>query len=165
MKKYFSHGFTLIETLIVMAIILSFLGFVTVNILNIEPRSSIQLNTTTIVADIKNQQLKAMTGSTYNNLTSEFGIYFQTNQYTLFAGNNYQAGHAANVVIPLSDATTMSNSTFPDGPNTATVVFNKNTGEIYNFNQSANTITFRNSVSNETKTLVFNKLGVITAVQ
>jgi len=158
MKLKKIHGFTLIETIIAITVFLIFLGMVTLNILNIEPRSANVLNTSTIIADIKTQQLKAMTGATFNSLTSNFGIFFETDKYTLFAGDSYQEGHASNVVITLPINTTLSNTAFPGG----TIIFLKNSGEINNFVNGANTLTFNNSISNESKTIIFNKLGVIT---
>lgn len=156
MKK----GYTLIETLLVMSIFISLVAIVTLTILNIEPRSAIRLNTTTVIADIKKQQLKALTGATYLGATTNFGIYFQSDKYTLFAGDNYSGGNASNVEITLPQKTIMSGVTFPS----ATIVFAKYTGEINNFINGSNTLTFQNSVSNEAQTITLNKLGVITSV-
>lgn len=158
MSKTSQKGFSIIETLIVMAVFLSFLGLLSMNLINIEPRASINLATSTIIADIRKQQLKAMTGDTFNNLTADFGIYLESSRYILFPGNSYQGGAAGNSVFNLADNISITDIGFPS----SIIVFQKGSGEI---SSGGNSFTVRNSVSSELKTITFNKMGAVIQVQ
>jgi len=161
MKQKISYGFTLIEVLVVLGIFILFLGFLTINIMNIEPKTSLKLDTSTVIADIKKQQLRAMTGDSFNNQPLAFGIFLESNRYTLFGGSTYQAGNPGNSVIALPDNTLIQNITFPG----SVIVFLQNSGVINNFVNGANTFAIRNSITNDVKTVTFNKLGTVVQVQ
>ena len=96
-------GFTLIEVLIVISVFILFLGMVVINLNNIIPHASFNIDPYTIIADIKNQQLKSMTGDAYNNLPSAYGVYLEENRYIFFAGNTYQEGSQGNIIVNLPE--------------------------------------------------------------
>ena len=154
-KANWKSGFTIIEILLVMGIFLMFLGFISINLINREPQASLELNTTSIIADIKNQQLQAMTGENAGGDQSDFGVYFDSDSYTLFSGSSYVPGETGNVVVNLPDNLSFSATDFPS----STIVFNRLEGDIKNFSAGADSFTVTNSVSGKSETVIFNRLG------
>ena len=155
------RGFTLIEVLVAAAIFIFLSTLVSINLINIEPRISLNEQISVISSDIRKQQLLSMTGGSDSSSTSDFGVYLENNKYTLFAGSSYSAGQSKNIVVSLPANTQITNITIPG----STIVFKRNLGEINNFVNGSNTFKVNNSITNETKTVTFNKLGVITSVQ
>jgi len=158
MKQKINSGFTLLEVLVVIAVFSMLLGLLTINLINSEPKASLNLDTATVIADIRNQQLKAMTGNSYNNLPSAYGVYLEADSYTLFAGNSFNSNDPGNAVFNLPENTSFENITFPG----SIIVFQKGNGEI---SAGGNSFRIRNSISGESKLVTFNKLGVVTSVQ
>jgi len=156
--KFKHNGFTLIELLVAMSVFIFLSTLVTINIINVEPRMSLNSQITTLIADIRNQQLKAMTGGTDNDVLSDFGVYLESDKYTLFSGISYQIGKTNNSVIKLADNMQISNITFPG----STIIFQKESGEIIS---GGNSFSVRNSISGEIKSVTFNKLGVVTLIE
>ena len=155
------RGFTLIEVLVAAAIFIFLSTLVSINLISIEPRISLNEQVSVISSDIRKQQLLSMTGGSDNSATSDFGVYLENNKYTLFAGSSYSAGQSKNIIVSLPTNTQITNITIPG----STIVFKKNLGEINNFVSGSNTFKVNNSITNESKKITFNKLGIITAVQ
>src|SRR3989338_2423261 len=104
-------GFTLIELLVVLSFFASFFGLATVRLLSSVQKTTSTATLTTLISDIKSQQIKAMTGDTQGTgLNNNYGIYFGNNQYTLFTGV-YSSGNAFNFSIPLGGNLQFINST------------------------------------------------------
>ncbi|OGD85668.1 hypothetical protein A2164_03070 [Candidatus Curtissbacteria bacterium RBG_13_35_7] len=146
-------AFTLIEILLVIAIFAILAGFTTINL--IKPQTSASINSTvnTLVADIKEQQLKSMVGDTEGqSIAQTYGVRFETNRYILFHGM-YNPSEPSNFEINLD-----SNTTFTNLPSTQEFIFLKKSGEIIN----PNSLTIQNNETNEQKTLTINRLGAIT---
>jgi len=100
------RGFTLIEVMLVMAIFSLLMGFVTINLLRPQNKASVDSLSTQLIADIKQQQLKAMVGDSEGQATSQqFGVYFESDGYTLFRGSSYSASEASNFEVTLEDVT------------------------------------------------------------
>src|SRR5438874_474005 len=80
------HGFTLIELIVITAIFTTLLGFMTLNFLNVRNRTSITAELNSMIAELKEQQIRAMVGDTAGSGTSnyDYGIHFETTSYTLF---------------------------------------------------------------------------------
>lgn len=153
-------GVTLVEVLIVFGIfsILAGLGFV--NILNVRSSASVSSSEYTLISDIKNQQIKAMTGDTEGRgVPDTYGIYIQPNQYTLFHGQNYSAGDSSNFTVPITPDFNLS-TTFASNK----IVFASGSGEIINFISGQNSIMFTNTSTNVQSTIQLNKHGVIITV-
>lgn len=147
-------GFTFIELIVVLGILGTLLGIVVVNLLSATQKTSLQTTTTTLVSDLSRQQIRAMAQGTQ-------GIYFETEQYTLFSGASYVATDSANAVIPLGESIEINNVLFPSSQ----IVFVKGSGEISGFSNGNNTITVLNTASGEEKEITLNRFGVITEVQ
>lgn len=148
-------GFTFPELIIILSILAVVFGFITINLVNSQHRSSLTGTVDTLISDMKSQQLKAMVGATEGRTSADsYGIYFQTNNYTLFHGTTYSSSDPANFVITLDPLVQFAS--FP-----ATVVFSQRSGET----GMVNTITIQD-IGNSTnqKTIMVNRYGVITQV-
>ena len=111
-----------------------------------------------LVTDIKNQQLKAMAGDGGSEVSAEpYGLYIQSNQYTLFKDTTYSAGNTENFTVQNIGGITLS-TTFPSSQ----IIFAEGTGEVSGFSGSNNTLTITNPNGGESRTLTLNRYGAIT---
>lgn len=155
-------GFTLIESIFVISIIALLTGLVTINLFNIQDKTSLATTIDTLVSDIKQQQIKAMIGDTEGRASSDnYGIYFQQNDYILFHGSSFSPGDPSNITINLSqDKMQFVNIYFPS----ATLLFFKVSGEFFGFADDLNTISIRHNLSGEQKTIKINRYGAVTDI-
>jgi prepilin-type N-terminal cleavage/methylation domain-containing protein len=155
MKK----GFTLIEIIVVMAIFLTLTGLAMMNILRPQQQAILSSATHVLITDIKSQQLKSMIGESSTGTAPEYyGIYFESNKYTLFPGTIYDANNANNFVVNLDSTLQISANTFPSSQ----VVFNRISGEVSNFSSNNNSVTLKNLTNLEVKKVSINAYGAIT---
>ena len=144
-----------------MGVITILLTFVYFNLFGSQQRVNLDITISILVNDLKNQQNKAISGSTDNRTSYDsYGIYFQSDKYILFHGPNLKLGDTSNFVINLNQGTTFSQVNLPDSQ----VVFASSSGEIAYFNPSQNTVTISASGSNQQKTITFNRYGVVISV-
>ncbi len=156
-----NRGFTLVETIMVMGIMATFLGIVTVGVLGFQRRASLSEVTNILVSDLQAQQVKAMTGASVSgSVPTGYGIYFEPNRYVLFSGSSYSPSDPANASVSLASPVSISSVGF--GGNT--VVFLRRSGEILGFVAGADDITIATD-NGETKTIRLNRYGVVTLVQ
>lgn len=154
-------GATLLELITVIGIFATLFGIVTINVLNPGEKASLQGSFTTLISDIKQQQIKAIAYDAEGDVvTKDHGIYFSQNSYTLFSGTTYISTSSSNFVVALGNNVEFSSVLFPN----QAVVFAKGTGEIVGYNPDMDTITIKNKQNNETKTVQVNRLGVITDI-
>lgn len=155
------RGFTIPELLIVMSVFGILITFITINLLGLQRKTSLNAVVTTLITDMKHQQVKAMSGDTEGRSSSDnYGIYFESDRYTLFHGNYYVLSDTSNFVVNLSEDLEFSSILFPS----STMLFANGSGEIVDFNPGLNTIVLRNKGTGEKKTIEINKHGVITGV-
>lgn len=155
-KRIFSGGYTLPELLITMGIFAILVSLVTINLTYSQQNQTNDTTITTLISDIKEQQLKAMVGDTEGRATPDvYGIYFEANRYTLFHGNTYSASDPTNFVINL-------NPTLQFIPINKTLLFLKLSGQVSGYSSGANTITLKNTTTNDQKTIRFNQFGIVT---
>ena len=155
LKKY--PGFTLIELALIMGIIAILVSFITINLLKPQTTASIASTVQILGADIKEQQIKAMSGDSDGETTTDSqGIYFESNRYTLFRGPNYTSGsHYFQVDM---DQNLILSNTLPSSQ----VVFTKRSGEVADYTSDADTVTLSHSQSGEQKIITINRYGAIT---
>lgn len=155
------RGFTYPELIVIMGVVSMLFGFITVNLLSIQHKASINATTTMLISDIKSQQIKAMVGEKETGLTgASYGIYFEQNRYILFVGPVYLPTEPSNFPINLEQNMQFTNIAFPN----ATLVFSQGSGEVSTFIEGASSVTLKKTVGNEQKTIVINRYGVITSV-
>lgn len=164
MKKWINEqiqiqaGFTIIEALIVMSIFISLIGLSTINLLNAKHKSSLSTSVDTFIADLKQQQIKAMTGDTEGRANSgNYGIFLDAGKYTLFH-DAYSATESTNFNIKLGDNIEFSNVTFPSSQ----IIFLQGSGEVSGYMSGSNTLTIKDIIDNSQKTILLNEYGVVT---
>jgi prepilin-type N-terminal cleavage/methylation domain-containing protein len=148
------QGFTLIELLIVIGIIAIVSSFAVINLIRPQTKASLDSTLTPLVSDIKEQQLKAMVGDGSGSTPSAYGIYFETNKYTIFKGNTYSLSDTNNFIVNLQGDTSITN-TFTSNQ----IVFSQRSGEVVGFSSPNNTLTI--SSGGDSKTITVNALGNI----
>lgn len=155
------EGFSLIELLLVVGLLTVLLGIVTINLLTSQGKASLSATIDVFISDMKQQQTKTMVGDNQGEGSAEsYGIYFEANRYVLFKGTIYVNGAASNIEVPLEDNIQFSTINFPNN----SLVFVIGSGEISEFNDLTSSAIISNTANEESKTILFNKYGVITAV-
>ena len=158
MKK---HGFTLPELVIVLGVLVVLFSLSSVNLINFYHKNSLGVSVNSIVSDIKQQQIKAMVGDTEGRAPNNaYGIYFQSDNYTLFQGTAYSPSDSYNFTINLEDDIGFSNIMFTG----QLLVFATSSGEVVGYTANFDYVTVQNIRSGETKTIRFNKYGTITNI-
>ena len=143
-----------------MAIFAILASFLSINMINTQPRASLNSTITSLVADIKHQQLKVISGITKDESNSDFGLYFDTNSYILFAGSSYSPSDSSNFEVNLDDNLFFSNVTLVN----SSIIFSQNTGDVAGFVDGSDTVTLTNSLSNDQKVITINRFGSIISV-
>ena len=154
-----NRGFTFVELIIIMGIMTLLMMITTVNLLPIKQKVSLSTTVQSLITDIKQQQLKAMSGETGQ------GIYFDPDQknYYVFKGSVYDPLNPTNFKISLDEQIIIVSLDFTDRQ----MIFLPESGEIGSFNPSfaLNKIIFQNIASGEQRTVSINKFGVVANVQ
>ena len=148
-------GFTLIELLIIVAIISVLFSLSFIGAFNTVPKSSLDNQTQMLIGHLKEQQINAMTGATEGETsTSNFGIYFTDGEYIFFKGNSYDPDDSHNFSISVDDiniSTSLANSN---------IIFLASSGQVQD-STTTNTITLTQKNIQQSKTITFNKYGII----
>jgi|SRR3989344_2410939 len=154
-------SFTIVELLVVMGITATLFSLTTIRLFTAQHQANLSAAVSTFISDAKRQQLQAIAGNTQGQpAAQDYGIFFETNRYTLFRGLTYLPGDSYNYVVNLDNNITLTPILFPQ----AQAVFSKGSGEIAGYSPEADVITFIDSVSGKNTTVRFNRLGVITDV-
>lgn len=148
-------GFTLIELVVVMGIILMLFGFVSFNLIGVQRGTSLNSIVDVLASDMASQQTKAMQGSGLSSGNS-YGIYFEESKYTLFQGTIYSPSDINNFIVSLDSGVVFTNVTFPSN----SLVFSPRSGEVNDFSNGQNTITIFDSQGTKTETITVNRYGV-----
>ena len=153
-KSRMTSGFSLVELILVMSIMATLIGLITINLAGIQQRASLTSIVQNLISDIRQQQIKAMIGDTEGRPTaSAYGIHIDSNQYVLFNGTSYDALDPSNFKVSLP-----SNMQFiSPGSN---IIFSRVSGDI----SAAASIQLQDTTNSNTKTIQINKYGVITSV-
>jgi hypothetical protein len=153
-----SAGFTIVEVMLTLGIITTLTTLSLIALVRPQTSGSISTTNTKIVADIKNQQLKAMTGATDGDSQSHsFGIYFENNRYILFRGLNYSPSDTNNFVVNLDSDLIFSSVNLPSN----SIVFAKRSGEVVNFNQATSSFVLSSSLDSQQISIRINGYGAI----
>lgn len=160
-KHFKSAGFTLMELIVVMAIIFTISGFVTISLVNQQRTTSLNSSIDVLIADISSQQTKAMSGvSDSASSASNYGIYFLEDRYILFKGTSFSEGDPANFTVMLDKDIGFSNITFPGN----IIIFSSLSGEITGFLEGSNSIIVQDSSGGEGRTITINRYGVVESI-
>lgn len=144
------------EMLIVVLIIAMVFAISSVNLGRPQVDASIDTTVDELVADLKSQQMLAMSGEQGSAAAQQpQGIFVQSNNYILFAGSSFSAGDANNFTVSGKQGISYA-TTLPSGR----VIFNKGTGDVSGYANGSNTIIV--SSSGSTKTISISRFGAVT---
>jgi len=132
---------TISELIVVMAISGTLWGISTVALVKPQQKANVDSVVNTLIADIKSQQTKAMSGDTNSN----YGIHFEGNKYTL-----------DNFIVALDASVKINNITF----NNQDLIFQKGSGEV-SFVSGQNSLNISNENGDEVVQISINKYGAI----
>ena len=153
-----NRGFSLAEMVVVIGILTTLIGIGTISLLSAQNKTSLGATIDVFMADMKEQQVKAMVGDTQGSgVLQPYGIYFDSNKYTLFRGT-YLPSESSNFSINLPSNFRFDSSSRPE------IIFERGSGEVYQFSNGSNQIIIQNIVTGEIKTIKINRYGVITEV-
>jgi len=148
------RGFTLVELMVVVLLTTTLLGFATISLVRSQQGISLTSVEEILVADLRQQQLKAMIGDTEGRASSDFyGIHFDSNRYVLFHGTTYSSLDASNSIINLQNNMQFNNSNYD-------VIFSKLSGTT-----SATIVELNDNTSSKLKRIHLNIFGVVNQVE
>ncbi|MBI3397590.1 hypothetical protein HY045_03885 [Candidatus Woesebacteria bacterium] len=148
-------GFTISELLVVMAIAIILWTLATMIFIRPQERVNLDLVVTTLAADIKAQQTKAMTGDGGSN----YGIHFEVHRYILFTGTTYNSTDPNNFVVKVDSPVQVINITLTSSD----LIFQKGSGET-DISTGHDGLTIQNSSGGSSKAFVINKYGSIQEI-
>ncbi len=130
------QGFTIIEVLVGLTIFITLLSIGYVTVLGIERRAPINATVSTLIADLRGEQTKAMTGLDQGTYSISIPAY----------------------TVPTNIALT---TTFPG----SVITFTKGSGDISGYSSGGNTVTITQTLTGEHKTITVNRYGAVTSIQ
>lgn len=154
MKRYCkkSVGFSLPELIVVMSIMATLTGLITINLANSQQRASLSSLVQNFISDTRQQQIKAMTGDTEGRPeASSYGVHIDASQYVLFHGT-YSPTEPSNFAVSLP-----TNMIFVTPG--LDIIFSKISGD-----STPLSIQLQDTTNGNTKTIQINRYGVITSV-
>ncbi len=125
-----SHGFTLLELIIVVGILGLLLAVIMPSFLNFRRNSILSTETQNVITLVNKARLSSMSSKE----DFQYGVHFEADKVVLFQGDTYVAGAGTNEELILNTALTLSSVVVNGGG--AEVVFQKVTGAT---NQNATT--------------------------
>jgi type II secretory pathway pseudopilin PulG len=147
-------GYTLTELIIIMGLFALLIGISAINLVGAKQHSSLNTTVEIFVGDIGQQQLKAIIGDSEGGVSADtYGIHFNTTDYVLFHGANYNVNDPTNFKINLGD-NIQFNGSYND------LIFQRVSGEL----TSGGSIVFQDKTTNVQKTILYNIYGIITSV-
>lgn len=151
--KRTNKGFTLIELLLVMGIVVVIFGFITLNLTTIVTQTPSDSFVTILISDLRKQQLDAM-NCVNESLGCSKGIYFSSNYYVLFSGEEYDPSESSNFRVDAPPDISLVAS-LPQNE----VVFTAYSGEVVNY--SSESATLQVIGQGKTDQIVINELGMV----
>lgn len=143
------HGFTLIELLVVMGLVTVIFTISTISLANIEKDSQLEA----LLAAIKMSIAKAQSETINGNPA---GVYFETNRYVFFYGDQFTEGNPQNEITDLPDGVIFSVINLP----LKTLNFLKISGYVKNYLSPEN-FTLLDQGTGKSHQVIINKLGLL----
>ena len=158
MKFRLKPAFTLVDMFLAMGLATLLFSFSMLNNLRLINKPSLDAAVQKLSADIKSTQNQAMVGDSGNaGATTTWGLYLESDGYTIFRGAAYVMGDPSNFLVELDPSIQLS-TTFSGN----SLVFVRRSGEVANFVNGASTITINNIASGQAKVLTVNRFGALS---
>src|SRR3989338_5441649 len=107
-----NQGFTIPELIVTIAIFAILATLVTLNVVGVKQRASLDTTVKVLIGDLRLQQLKAMTGDSEGRLVPDsYGLHPAGDKYILFHGNVFEQTSADNFIVDLGDNVVFTTST------------------------------------------------------
>ncbi|MHB1330478.1 MAG: pilus assembly FimT family protein [Minisyncoccota bacterium] len=152
MKK----GFTMIETLVVVAVVMLILGVVTTPFFDLNERQAL-LKETSNVASVLNHA-RSMTLSSKGGV--QHGVHLESDRVVLFQGPTYNSASSDNVSLPLNSLVNISNISLATGLND--VIFEELTGTTASY---GNVTISLNASSTQSRIITITSTGIVNVSQ
>lgn len=153
------NGFTLVELLVVMGIIGTLFGMVTISLLRAQHTASVSAVADQLVSDMRAQQTKAMSGTRdTTGSPNSYGVHVASSSYILFQGATDPSDQTDYTVSPtgIAFSTNLPNNM---------IDFQEHSGEFSGYVSGPYTITVTSAYGTEQKIITINRYGVITSIQ
>lgn len=151
LKKRFERGFTLVELLIVMAIMAVLTTIVFSSFLSFRDSQALSKDTDNIVSMLR--QAREQTLSSKNS--SVYGVHFSATSTTLFVGNTYSISTTTNKTFVLNGSDSILTVSLNGGG--SDTVFRRLSGET----SQNGTVTISSPRLTNTKTITIHKTGLV----
>lgn len=156
-KRVRSSGVSLIELIVVIAIIGTMARLVTLDLFRGQQRVSLTAARDAVIRDIRDQQLRAMSGDTTTpGVYVDYSIRFEPTRYVLFPGSVYVSDNPQNTTVLLDGILRFTSVVFPS----ATVTFARLSGDIRNFAAGNDSVTLTNTQTSEQFRIQLNIHGI-----
>jgi type II secretory pathway pseudopilin PulG len=152
-------GLTLVETLIVVGLlsILFLLG--TIAFSSLSRRNRLEVAAQKISSCLEEAKAKALAGYSQGQASSlNFGVYFESDSYTIFSGLVFDALDPLNQEFALTPGLAISEIGFASN----SLIFEKITGQVRNFDPSQNYLVVSDQKTSQQEKITINKLGIVT---
>jgi type II secretory pathway pseudopilin PulG len=157
--KLNEDGMTITELVLVIGMFAVLSSVAMINLVRPQVQSSVDSVAYTLAADMKQQQIKAMVGDSGGTGTAQqYGIYFESDGYTLFRGASYTPGAASNFKVDLDSSMEIASINFPS----STLVFSRRSGEVDSYSGGSDNVTIRHTSTGGEKVVTLNRYGVVS---
>jgi len=146
------RGFSVIEVLVVLSLLVLLTAIVLISLAKLNSSQVLDKSASLVAAVI--DDARSLTLSAKND--SQYGVYFEAGDITIFKGATYSSGDPENIVTPLDSRVALRNITLTGGG--SSIVFNRLTGETDN---SGTLEVYLTASSNTFKTITVTATGVV----
>ena len=122
MKKFFQNGFSLVEIMIVIAIMGIIVSVVSSQFSQMRKLQILKSTSDDIVSVLNKARSQTLASLNLKN----YGVHFETNRIVIFTGTTYSSNDASNEIISISSPVTISNISLTSGA--TEFYFNRLTG-------------------------------------
>lgn len=156
--KRWKRGATLIELMVVMAVVGLLAQLIGPNLFRSHQRATLSTAKTVLVSDVRAQQLLAMQGHVKQaGVYIDYSVRFESDRYILYPGSVYDSQSADNRIIMLEGPLRFANITFA----ASTLSFARLSGEVRNYDSNANSVTLTNTQTAQSYVISVNPYGVV----